>query len=133
MNFKDIIEEIIKEDSEDMSGEFSVPGYPDLPTENSPKEVVKFLKRFVEENSEEEVKNSILLYELLGSGTPEYKMSQDASEYTDQSSGEQKCSNCEFLYKKVTREDTYICSQIRGEVEPEGWCNQWKEAEGDEV
>lgn len=65
-----------------------------------------------------------LLYAILGSGTPPYKMSKDDSEYQDEPSGEQQCSNCEFAYKKVVR-DRYICSQIRGPIKSEGWCRLW--------
>lgn len=126
MEFNDIVNYLIeqKEEAED----FEVPGYPDLPIEDSPPEIKKLLRRIVEEKSEEEIKSQILLYQILGSGTPQYKMSKEDSEYTDQSSGRQKCINCEFLYQKVPSGE-YICSQIRGKVKPEGWCNQWKKAD----
>jgi len=127
MEFKDIVHYLI-EQTEEVEEDFEVPGYPELPTEKSPPEIKKFLRRIVEEKSEEEIKNQILLYKMLGTGTPEYKMSKEASEYTDQASGHQKCINCEFLYQKVPSGE-YICSQIRGKVEPEGWCNQWKKAD----
>ena len=65
-----------------------------------------------------------LLYWLLGSGTPDYKMSKEDSEY-QLSRGEQKCSNCEFAYKKVVR-DRYICSQISGPIKPGDWCRLWR-------
>lgn len=66
-----------------------------------------------------------LLYALLGSGTPPYKMSKDDSDYMDESDGEQNCANCEYAYKKVVR-DRYICSQIRGGIKPEAWCRLWR-------
>ena len=70
-----------------------------------------------------------LLYWLLGSGTPPYKMSREESEYTDQSTVEgQTCANCEFAYKKVVR-DQFICSQIRDDIQPKGWCKLWKPAD----
>lgn len=70
-----------------------------------------------------------LLYYLLGSGTPPYKMSKTDSLYVDESTTEnQTCANCEFAYKKVVR-DRYICSQIRGPIKPKGWCKLWKKGE----
>ena len=66
-----------------------------------------------------------LLYYILGSGTPPYKMSREDSEYTDQSSNPSMiCANCEFAYQKVISKK-FICSQIRGHIQPGGWCNQW--------
>ena len=70
-------------------------------------------------------KNTPLLYYILGSGTPPYKMKQEDSEYTDKSSDSSTtCANCEFSYQKVISKK-YICSQIRDEIQPAGWCNQW--------
>jgi len=65
-----------------------------------------------------------LLYAILGSGTPPYKMSREDSEYQSEPSGNQMCANCEYAYKKVVR-DRYICSQIRGPIELDGWCRLW--------
>lgn len=91
-------------------------------------EVKEAVERFREMNPEERDTN-ILLYWLLGSGTPPYKMSQEDAQYSDNTgTQEQACANCEFLYQKVTTGE-YICSQIRGKVRPEGWCNQWKLAD----
>jgi len=67
---------------------------------------------------------SPLLYHLLGSGTPSYKMSKDDAEYTDRSEFKQNCSNCEFLYKKI-KTGKFICSQIAGHVKPKGLCRLW--------
>ena len=70
-------------------------------------------------------KTTPLLYYILGSGTPDYKMSQEDSEYTDQSSNpNMTCANCEFAYQKVINKK-FICSQIRDHIQLEGWCNQW--------
>ena len=80
----------------------------------------------------DEVKeNTPLLYYILGSGTPPYKMTQEDSEYTDQATDStMNCANCEFAYMKVIT-SKYICSQIRDEIKPEGWCNQWKSGNED--
>lgn len=66
-----------------------------------------------------------LLYWLLGDGTPPYKMSKEDSAYQATPQGKQKCSNCEYAYKKVVREQ-FICSQISGDIRPEAWCRLWK-------
>lgn len=66
-----------------------------------------------------------LLYYILGTGTPPYKMTHKDSEYTDKSdNSDTVCGNCEFSYQKVINKK-FICSQIRGHIQPEGWCNQW--------
>lgn len=91
-------------------------------------EVKEAVKRFRDMDPEERDTN-ILLYWLLGSGTPPYKMSQEDAQYSDNAgTQETACANCEFFYQKVPTGD-YICSQIRGKVRPEGWCNQWKLAD----
>jgi len=91
-------------------------------------EVKEAVKRFREMDPEERDTN-ILLYWLLGSGTPPYKMSQEDAKYSDDAgTAETACANCEFFYQKVPTGE-YICSQIRGKVRPEGWCNQWKLAD----
>ena len=78
--------------------------------------------------SEEERKKRPLLYWLLGSGTPPYKMSQKETKYTDNSQVEgQTCGNCEFAYLKVANKK-FICSQIRDEIKPSGWCDRWVKA-----
>lgn len=88
-------------------------------------EVKEAVKRFRNMDPEERDTN-ILLYWLLGSGTPPYKMSQEDAQYS-RNAGNQKqaCLNCEFFYQKVPT-GSYVCSQIRGNVHPEGWCNQWQ-------
>jgi len=66
-----------------------------------------------------------LLYHLLGRGTPAYKVSKEEAEYQNKPKGDQKCGNCRFAYKKVVN-GKLICSQIRGEIKAEAWCNLWK-------
>jgi len=64
------------------------------------------------------------LYFVLGrKGTPPFKVSKDNALYFDPSpvKGAQ-CSGCPFAYEKVTKRGRFICSQIRGTIEPDGWC-----------
>lgn len=75
---------------------------------------------------EDEREEKVLLWYILGTGTPEYKMSKELSEYDREGgSAKQNCGNCEFMYLKLKSGD-YICSQIRGEVHFKGWCKLWK-------
>lgn len=69
--------------------------------------------------------NKPLLYYVLGSGTPPYKMSKRDSKYVDVAKGREKCSNCIFTYIKYV-DNTPICSQIRGTIALGGWCKLWK-------
>lgn len=70
-----------------------------------------------------------LLYYILGSGTPPYKMTREDSEYTDKSQVDKHtCGNCTFTFRHVASK-AYICSQIRDEIVPAGWCNQWSPSE----
>lgn len=66
-----------------------------------------------------------LLYYVLGSGTPPYKMSKKDSAYTDNSTKKQNCANCIFTYIKYV-ENKPICSQIRGTIKLQGWCKLWQ-------
>ena len=66
-----------------------------------------------------------LLYYVLGSGTPPYKMSKKDSEYVDKSVKKQNCANCIFTYIKYVDKKP-ICSQIRGTIKLGGWCKLWK-------
>jgi hypothetical protein len=77
----------------------------------------------------EQKENLPLLYYLLGSGTPPYKMATEDADYTAKSSVQaQTCANCEYFYHKPARGQRYICSQIQGLVKPSGWCRLWKKA-----
>lgn len=68
-----------------------------------------------------------LLYWILGTGTPPYKMSKEDSHYIDESTDvSETCGNCKFLYHQPLR-NSYICSKIRGNVAVEGWCKFWKD------
>lgn len=92
---------------------------------NAQPEVQEAVKRWRELPEEERLKKP-LLYWLLGSGTPPYKMDKGESQYTDESQTEgQQCSNCQFAYLHLSNK-RFICSQISGPVKPEGWCRLWK-------
>ena len=67
----------------------------------------------------------VLLYYILRSGTPPYKMSKKQSAYHNQPHGNEKCGNCKFTYQKVIN-GKYICSQIRGKIKLEAWCKLWE-------
>ena len=69
--------------------------------------------------------NEVLLYWLLGDGTPPYKMSQPDSDYVDMSTVPgQVCGNCDFAFRHVGTGEL-ICSQIRDPIAMEGWCRLW--------
>lgn len=92
---------------------------------NAPYEVQTAIRRWKDLPPEKREKQP-LLYWLLGSGTPEYKMSKGESDYTDRSEVEgQACGNCEFAYLKIANKK-FICSQIRGHISPKGWCRLWE-------
>jgi len=99
--------------------------------EKAQPEVKKAIGRFRQLGDKE--RDQVLLWWLLGSGTPEYKMSKADSDYKDQTEiKEQTCGNCEYAYTKSWRQlanhkdQLYICSQISGAIKPEGWCKLWK-------
>lgn len=101
--------------------------YPNVGGDAQP-EVQEAIRRYKEMSPEERGKEP-LLYWLLGSGTPPYKDSREATEYTDTSETEgQTCGNCSFTYFRTATQQ-FICSQIRGVIQPGGWCNRWEESE----
>jgi hypothetical protein len=71
-----------------------------------------------------------LLYWLLGSGTPPYKMSKKDSLYVGKSYRGQNCGNCRFTFMRWVNKEL-ICSQIQGNIELGHWCKLW--ASGDTV
>lgn len=89
----------------------------------APLETKKCIEKFLKE-PEKLRANKPLLYYVLGSGTPPYKMSKKDSLYSDKSINNQKCSNCIFTYIKYV-DKTVICSQIRGTIKLGGWCKLW--------
>lgn len=95
--------------------------YSDLPLE----EVHEGVREAIEDWQDAD-EDGPLLYWLLKSGTPPYKMSKEESNYTDEAQDPRySCATCEFLYTE-TGSGQHVCSQIRGFVEPEGWCKLWE-------
>jgi hypothetical protein len=65
-----------------------------------------------------------LLYWLLGSGTPPYKMSKKDSNYIGKSVKGMNCGNCRYTFRRHVN-DELICSQIRGNIKLDHWCRLW--------
>lgn len=65
-----------------------------------------------------------LLYWLLGSGTPPYKMSKKDSNYIGRTVKGQNCGNCRFTFRRYVNNEL-ICSQIQGNVKLDHWCRLW--------
>ena len=91
--------------------------------DKAPKETKRVIESFQNEPKELRDKKPLLYY-ILGSGTPPYKMGKKESGYVDVSSGRQKCANCIFTFQNTVKK-TYICSQIRGTIKLGGWCKLW--------
>ena len=109
----------------------AIEGYPDVPTQDTPEEVINWLYRLDEEYDASE-EDEALLYQLLGSGTPEWKMSKEDADYKSSPEGNAYCGNCEYAYYS-NQSGEFICSKVRGKVEWEGWCRLWDHAEPDEL
>ena len=69
-----------------------------------------------------------LLWWLLGDGSQPYKMSKPDSNYVDHSRSRQQCQGCLHAYYRVA-DEAFICSVIRGIIEPKGWCRLWEPME----
>jgi len=98
---------------------------------NAPKQTQSLIREFMRKPKSFR-QHVPLLYFILGSGsgTPPFKMSKKVADYEDVSThrtllGIQNCANCEYQYLK-TINNKYICSQMRGRIEPKGWCKLWK-------
>jgi hypothetical protein len=65
-----------------------------------------------------------LLYWLLGSGTPPYKMTKKESGYIGKSYRGQNCGNCRYTFMRWVNKEL-ICSQIQGNIELGHWCKLW--------
>lgn len=91
--------------------------------EKAPKETKRVIESFQAMPKSFKDKKPLLYY-ILGSGTPPYKMSKEASAYVDKASGKQNCGNCIFAFQSVVKKNV-ICSQIRGNVKLAGWCKLW--------
>lgn len=92
--------------------------------DNAPAEVKAAIERFMRKPKAFR-DNKPLLYFILGSGTPPYKMSKKDSLYADKSINKQNCGNCIFTYIKYVDKKP-ICSQIRGTIKLAGWCKLWQ-------
>ena len=97
-----------------------IQAYKSAPAETK-RAIVKFMQL-----PEKERQNKPLLYFILGAGTPPYKMDKASSKYVSVSKHPtQDCENCIFAFQNVVKQN-FICSQIRGDIEPDGWCKLWK-------
>jgi len=101
-------------------------GYPDADKTVQP-EVKKAIERWYKLSDEEKLAQP-LLYWLLGTGTPAFKMNKDDSKYTDKSKIKQNCGGCQFAYRNNSN-GNFICSKIRGDINLDGWCRLYKDAE----
>lgn len=69
-----------------------------------------------------------LLYWLLGSGTPPYKMSKEDAAYQGSPNAGERCADCEYAYEEVAT-GAVICSQMRGRISLDGWCRLFDAAD----
>ncbi len=113
-------------DNKPFNNFFQTPNeYPEAGTSRTPRLVRRAITQYRRLPKEKRAKQP-LLYWLLGSGTPPYKMSKQDSNYTDGSVKEsQNCGNCKFAYQNV-KSKKYICSQVSGGIAPKDWCKLWK-------
>lgn len=105
-----------QEDSHDVQ----IEGYPELPPDNARPELVELLKAISEDDEFDPLEQPVL-FELLQDSAPAYKMPKSAVNYTEDDAGEQVCANCEYAYRGM--DGRMICSQVRGEIKGEAWCN----------
>jgi len=71
--------------------------------------------------------NTPFLYYLLGTGkgTQPFKMPKHTANYQSLSpTASERCGNCIFFFVQP-KGGRNICSKIRGQVKPEGWCKLW--------
>jgi len=95
---------------------------------NAPAKVKEAIEEFRALPEKERAKRP-MLYWILGGGTPDFKIEQEDADYTDKSKVEEKtCANCEYAYQKVWNKK-YLCSWVKGEINPEGWSKYWKKGE----
>jgi hypothetical protein len=103
--------------------------YPGVPAEQTQPEVAEALERWREEVDDDVKENTPLLYWLLGTGTPPYKMEKGDADYDTKPHGEMRCGNCEYYYEGM--DGSGVCSQVRGNIQRSHWCRLWEEAELD--
>ena len=98
----------------------------DLPPPDGPQpEISDAIERFRSLPLRVRTKRALLWWLLGRDGTPPYKITQTDSEYRDYPCGDEECENCASAYLNVPT-GVYICSDIRGEIELQGWCNKWR-------
>lgn len=102
--------------------------YPEAGSEEAQPEVQEAVERWREKVPDDVKEEQPLLYWLLGSGTPPYKMAKDDANYVEEPQGGQQCSNCEYAYLS-TEDGTMICSQVRGQIHATHWCRLWEAGE----
>ena len=115
----DVFEEFFGSQKERLDNEYL---YPKAGLNANPyiKKAIKEFHKLPNEAKE----NKPLLYWLLGSGTPPYKMSKKDSEYQGKPFRGQNCGNCRFTFMRWTNKEL-ICSQIAGNIELDHWCKLW--------
>mgnify|MGYP003140310448 CR=1 FL=1 len=93
--------------------------------DNAPVEIKERILEF-QQLPIEERKRLPLLWFVLNQSTAPFKMSKAVANYVDINQGsKENCGNCMYQYLR-TYNKKYICSQMRGEINPQGWCKLWK-------
>jgi|TARA_R110000787_G_C13385506_1_gene442177 hypothetical protein len=93
--------------------------------DKAPEDVKLIILDFMKLPKEQRTEQALLWY-VLGQSTAPYKMSKAVANYSDIVQGQkEKCGNCQFQYLR-THNNKYICSQMRGEIMPSGWCKLWE-------
>lgn len=67
-----------------------------------------------------------LLYQVLRSSTPLWKMSKPDSNYGPAES-QQSCGNCSSGWQNVLDRKLVICSQVSGRIQTADWCRLWNQ------
>jgi hypothetical protein len=96
----------------------------------APPEVVEAVERFRDLPAPTRARIP-LLYWLLGSGTPPYKMSQESVDYGAPPADQRGhiCGNCRFGYARLIN-GQLLCSQMEGEITWDAWCRLHRFGEG---
>lgn len=119
----EIFEEFFGNQSESINNDYLYP----RAGVNAPPMVKQAIEQF--RNLPNQVKEEKpLLYWLLGSGTPPYKMSKKDSLYKGKSYRGQNCGNCRFTFMRWVNKEL-VCSQIEGNIKLEHWCKLWASAD----
>lgn len=100
--------------------------YPDAAKQSQP-EIRAAMERFRSLPARKRAELPALWW-MLNDTTQLFKMSKGDAQYTDHSTGHDDCESCDYIYFSI-RWQKYICSQIRGYIEPTGWCRLWSRDE----